>query len=157
VAELWARALDSVGMVLKNCLATARPVSFMKEVLTLGLDAEHFDLVNGSPTHTQLEKKLKELGYTNVQVKFIREETNSASPVLTTPEVTRVSRDSGAGVDAAPGRPVEPSSSVAMAHARSESAPQKAPERLNNEDFKNDPLIQRALEIFKGHIVEVRA
>ena len=25
------------------------------------------------------------------------------------------------------------------------------------EDFKNDPLIKRALEIFKGTIVEVRA
>ena len=28
---------------------------------------------------------------------------------------------------------------------------------FSKEDFKNDPLIQRALEIFKGTIVEVRA
>jgi hypothetical protein len=28
---------------------------------------------------------------------------------------------------------------------------------FNKEDFKNDPLIQKALEVFKGTIVEVRA
>jgi hypothetical protein len=28
---------------------------------------------------------------------------------------------------------------------------------FNKNDFKNDPLIQKALEIFKGQIVEVRA
>jgi hypothetical protein len=32
-----------------------------------------------------------------------------------------------------------------------------APVSLNKDDFKNDPLIQKALEIFKGQIVEVRA
>jgi hypothetical protein len=29
--------------------------------------------------------------------------------------------------------------------------------QFSKEDFKNDPLIQKALEIFKGTIVEVRA
>ena len=28
---------------------------------------------------------------------------------------------------------------------------------FNAEEFKNDPLIQKALEVFKGRIVEVRA
>jgi hypothetical protein len=28
---------------------------------------------------------------------------------------------------------------------------------FNKDDFKNDPLIQKALEIFKGQIVEVRS
>ena len=28
---------------------------------------------------------------------------------------------------------------------------------LNAEDFKNDPLIQKALEVFKGRIIEVRS
>jgi len=28
---------------------------------------------------------------------------------------------------------------------------------FNKDDFKNDPLIQKALEMFKGQIVEVRA
>jgi len=44
------------------------------------------------------------------------------------------------------------------------SAPVKAgaparvgePAKMNVDDFKNDPLIKKALEIFKGTIVEVR-
>jgi hypothetical protein len=32
-----------------------------------------------------------------------------------------------------------------------------APVPFSKDDFKNDPLIQKALEIFKGQIVEVRA
>jgi hypothetical protein len=31
------------------------------------------------------------------------------------------------------------------------------PLAMSLEDFKNDPLIQKALEVFKGQIVEVRA
>jgi DNA polymerase-3 subunit gamma/tau len=161
VQELWARALDSVGMVLRNCLEGARPISFVKEVLTLGLDAEHFDLVNGSPTHTQLEKKLKELGYANVQVKFIREETATRALALATPEMARLPRDPGQEPEVVPrpqgGAAGQKQAPVAVAQARSEPPVPKAPERLNTEDFKNDPLIQRALEIFKGHIVEVHA
>jgi hypothetical protein len=32
-----------------------------------------------------------------------------------------------------------------------------SPMPFSKDDFKNDPLIQKALEIFKGQIVEVRA
>ena len=32
-----------------------------------------------------------------------------------------------------------------------------APVSFSKDDFKNDPLIQKALEVFKGTIVEVRA
>jgi hypothetical protein len=32
-----------------------------------------------------------------------------------------------------------------------------APGPVNMEDFKNDPLIQRALEMFKGQIVGARS
>jgi hypothetical protein len=41
-----------------------------------------------------------------------------------------------------------------------QNPPQKeklAPIPFDKDDFKNDPLIQKALEIFKGQIVEVRA
>jgi hypothetical protein len=37
------------------------------------------------------------------------------------------------------------------------SSEKLAPVAFNKDDFKKDPLIQRALEIFKGQIVEVRA
>jgi DNA polymerase-3 subunit gamma/tau len=146
VEDLWARALGAAGMVIRNCLQSARPISFAKDVLTLGLDTEHFDLINQSPTHTELEKKLKELGYANVKVSFIREETVAPVAVL----------EPAANLQPIQQQPPA-SAPVVVAQARSAPPPPRAPERLNTEDFKNDPLIQRALEIFKGHIVEVRA
>jgi DNA polymerase-3 subunit gamma/tau len=82
VEALWARALDAAGLMIRKCLETARPISFAKDVLTLGLDAEHFDLINRSPTHAELEKKLRDLGYANVKVTFIREEAIAPAPVV---------------------------------------------------------------------------
>ena len=43
-------------------------------------------------------------------------------------------------------------------HAPAPATPaQAAAPKFSKEDFKNDPLIKKALEIFKGTIVEVRA
>jgi hypothetical protein len=53
---------------------------------------------------------------------------------------------------AASGKPVS-----AAAAPKSAPAPKGAvPVKKNADDFKNDPLIQKALEVFKGTIVEVR-
>ena len=50
------------------------------------------------------------------------------------------------------------SSSTKSFSASSPSTVEKATSApFNKEDFKNDPLIQKALEIFKGQIVEVHS
>ena len=41
--------------------------------------------------------------------------------------------------------------------AESKPGNAKTPKPFAKDDFKNDPLIQKALEIFKGQIVDVRA
>jgi hypothetical protein len=48
--------------------------------------------------------------------------------------------------------------SAAPASGRTTTAPGKAaePAKKSLDEFKNDPLIKKALEIFKGTIVEVR-
>ena len=51
--------------------------------------------------------------------------------------------------------PVASAKSAAPAASRNREKPAAVP--FNKDDFKNDPLIQKALEIFKGQIVEVRA
>jgi hypothetical protein len=61
----------------------------------------------------------------------------------------------------APPAVVTPSKTTPPGPARS-AAGQTAKDKLmpvafDKESFKNDPLIQKALEIFKGQIVEVRA
>ena len=63
---------------------------------------------------------------------------------------------------------VEPKASLSPVPANAPAAARMAPEnkrppekpvsgKLDPEEFKNDPLIKQALEIFKGQIVEVRA
>jgi hypothetical protein len=51
---------------------------------------------------------------------------------------------------------LEPANPAPQARpARSAPSPRKeAAARLTQDDFKNDPLIQKALEIFKGQIVK---
>ena len=49
----------------------------------------------------------------------------------------------------------KPAASAAAPAPSAEKKP--APIVFNKDEFKNDPLIKKALEIFKGTIVEVRA
>jgi DNA polymerase-3 subunit gamma/tau len=148
LGRLWTRLVEAVGQAspfVRSYFIEAHPVSLSKTLLTIGFDpefAEHLALVDNSRNHTLLQTKLSELGHPNMQVKFVQ----AAAP---------------------PNRPAEPV--PAPAPAPSPAAPAAkpvadAPPRQNpppassgKDDFKNDPLIQKALEIFKGQIVEVRS
>jgi hypothetical protein len=104
------------------------------------------ELVNNPKTHALLQGKLQELGHVNAQARFVKADQPlpraNAQPIV--PPMT-------ARPAAAPVRKPEPAEPVAPASKRE---PPAAP--LNLEDFKNDPLIQKALELFKGQIVDVR-
>jgi hypothetical protein len=115
----------------------ANPVSFLKNVLVIGFDPEfqdHLGLVDNSRNHTLLQTKLAELGHANCQIKFIKAEV----PIGQSKPAT-----------SAPMTPVAKSPKVPAAVKTVVGAP--ATEK------KSAPLIQKALEIFKGQIVEVRA
>ena len=113
-------------------LAHGEPVSLEKQVLTIRLPAEESGHVEIADTKT-LQAKLAELGHPNTQIRFIVAEGQPAAIHAPAPVVV-----------AAP-----------VVAAAKKEAP--VPQKLNAEEFKNDPLIQKALEIFRGHIVEVRA
>jgi hypothetical protein len=107
-------------------------------------------LVDNARNHALLHTKLAELGHHNAQIKFIKAErptgrvaapTPVAAPVPASAAVT--SKRSEVGT---PAPTIQPT-----IKEKSASVP------FNKDDFKNDPLIQKALEIFKGTIVEVRA
>ena len=151
LAGLWARLVEAVGRVspfTRSYLVDANPVSFDKNLLTIGFDPEfedHLGLVDNARNHTLLQTKLAELGHANAQIKFVKMEASAArvphpakvaSPALAAPKQT----EGGA-----------PTSSTPVAKEKPVSV------SFNKNDFKNDPLIQKALEIFKGQIVEVRA
>jgi DNA polymerase-3 subunit gamma/tau len=158
LADLWARLVEAVGRAspfTRTYLLEAHPVSFQKNVFTIGFDPEfedHLGLVDNARNHTLLQTKLLELGHPNAQIKFIKAEA---------PEKRAATPIEAAAPPApapAPTAPSKPSAAVKPAAAVPAPAKEKlTPVPFNKDDFKNDPLIQKALEIFKGQIVEVRA
>ncbi len=156
--ELWRQLVEAVGRAspfTKTYLLEAHPVSLAKNLFTIGFDPEfedHIGLVDNARNHTLLQTKLSELGHPNLQIKFIKSErpvglAQPAPVVETAPEpVKPVAAPTAAAAKPAPApvatpAPKEKSASVAF----------------SKDDFKNDPLIQKALEVFKGKIVEVRS
>jgi DNA polymerase III subunit gamma/tau len=141
--KLWQDLVEAVGRAnpfVKTYFVEAHPVSFGKNVLTIGFDpefADHLLLVDNSKNHALVQTKLAELGYPRAQVKFLRAEAPPREKA------------------AAPALPPPPAAKPVPASEPPKPAQEAAP--LKKDDFKNDPLIQKALEVFKGQIVEVRS
>jgi len=140
LAGLWTKLVEAVSRVspfIRTYLLEAGPVSFEKNTLIIGFDpefADHLALIDNPRNHTLLQTKLTEIGHPNAQIKFIKAEL--------------------------PADRVRSQAMIPPAPAASPAAPAReksAPVTFNKNDFKDDPLIQKALEIFKGQIVEVRA
>jgi DNA polymerase-3 subunit gamma/tau len=154
---LWRNLLEAVGRVssfTRSYFLEAHPVSLSRGVLTIGFDpefADHLELVNNQKTHAILQTKLKELGQPDTQIKFVQAERPDS-----------FARVEASAPPAPPTSPTLPTSPPLPQPASSAAAAPPArkkvePAALNAEDFKNDPLIKKALEIFKGQIVEVRS
>jgi DNA polymerase III subunit gamma/tau len=148
--QLWVMLVEAVGRAspfVRTYFTEAHPVSLAKNVLTIGFDEEfaaHIPLVDNSKNHTLIQTKLAELGHPKVMVKFIQAEAppkykNAPVPPAATPAPAPA--PSPAPAKSAPAEPVK---------TKTEPAPS------DKEDFKNDPLIKKALEVFKGQIAEVR-
>jgi hypothetical protein len=157
--ELWVRLLEAVGRVspfTRTYLVDAYPAAFSDNVLTIGFDPEFEDqlgLVDNARNHTLLQTKLAELGHPNAQIKFVKAEAPAGRVTATAPTAaSRPPAPTAVPKRAETGATVsEPKPAASPAKEKSVSVP------FNKDDFKNDPLIQKALEIFKGQIVEVRA
>ena len=156
LTELWHQLVEAVGRAstfTRSYLLNAHPVSFVKSVFTIGFDQEFADylgLVDNARNHTLLATKLAELGHPNAMIKFVKAEAPANwNPKSIESVATAPTRDASPAPVAA--KPVDKSAPAV--------APEKklAPVAFNKDDFKNDPLIKKALEIFKGTIVEVRA
>jgi DNA polymerase-3 subunit gamma/tau len=156
---LWAQLVDAAGRAspfVRTYLLEAHPVSFERGLFVIGFDPEfddHRGLVDNSRNHSLLQTKLAEVGHAGVQFKFIRAEAQAGRARL-----------APTAVPAAPApTPTQPAAKSTTAQSATKPAPaatkEKAPAPMafNKDDFKNDPLIQKALEVFKGQIVEVRA
>jgi len=158
LSQLWGNLVEAVGRVsafTRSYLLEAHPVSLARNVFTIGFDPEfeeHIALVDVARNHTLLQTKLAELGHPGVQIKFIKAETPAGWQRSTEPAPVAqpASRAAAANLSSAAETTV---SAPPIAPVKERAAPIA----FSKDDFKNDPLIQKALEIFKGQIVEVRA
>ncbi len=157
----WADLVEQVGKAspfVKTYLLEAHPVSLVKNVLTIGLDPEfeeHLALMDNSKTRTLLQTKLEEAGIARGQVKFILSERPAARRGAPTESAPPSSPSS------APESP-QPAATARMSKAStpgstSDKTLAPKPLSLGMEEFKSDPLIRQALEIFRGQIVDVRS
>ena len=153
--NVWPRLVEAVTHASRftgGYLINAHLVSFAKNVFTIGFDPEFEDqlgLVDKTKSHTLLQTKLAELGHPNAQIKFIKAE----APVGRVPIATQSAPAAPSATPKPAALPTAPNPAATTASSKEKlvSVP------FNKDDFKNDPLIQKALEIFKGQIVEVRA
>ena len=152
--ELWKNLLEAVGRAspfTRSYLLEAQPVSFERGTLVIGFDPEFGDylgLVDNPRNHALLQTKLAELGHPNSHLKFIKRDRD----VTKTPAAPAPAKPA----PAAPS-PVTPKATTTATTAPAPKVEKSAPVPFNKDEFKNDPLIKKALEVFKGQIIEVRA
>ncbi len=157
LATLWAQLVEAVGKVspfTRSYLVDANPVSFVKNILVIGFDPEfedHLGLVDNARNHTLLQTKLAELGHANCQIKFIKAE----APVGRAPRPAAAMPVPPVAAPQAASTPIVPKPAAGAVPPVLEK--KSAPMPFNKDTFKDDPLIQKALEIFKGTIIEVRS
>ncbi|MDB6018168.1 MAG: polymerase subunit gamma/tau [Pedosphaera sp.] len=158
--QIWNRLVELVGRAspfTRTYLLEAHPVSLARNVFTIGFDPEfedHMGLVDNARNHTLLQTKLGELGHANMQIKFIKSERPADwdTGVVETVKEPAVSPAPAAVAASAASKPA-----AARAAASPPPKEKSVSTPFNKDEFKNDPLIQKALEVFKGQIVEVRA
>ncbi len=154
--SLWSQLVEVAGRAspfMRTYLLEAHPVSFEKGLFIIGFDPEfddHRGLVDNARNHTLLQTKLTELGHPGAQIRFIKADAPAGRARIASVAVAGPTSESPAPKNS----PAAPKSSASTPVAKEKPA---APVAFNKDDFKNDPLIQKALEVFKGQIVEVRA
>ncbi|MGD0015907.1 MAG: DNA polymerase III subunit gamma/tau [Verrucomicrobiia bacterium] len=138
LSEAWEYAVEHLGKVTplaKSYLVGTRPLRLQGNVVVIGFDpefAERREFVDTVRNRELLQGKLGEKLRMNVSLRF--DVTDEATEPSSTPP---------APVPKAHGAPAVDNPATAGAGK-------------NLDEFRNDPLIKKALEIFKGTIVEVR-
>ncbi len=152
---LWAQVVASASPLSRGALQTGQPVSLEKGVLTVAFPASlenQLSLIDTDRSRKTIETRIAEWGRT-VTLRFIR----SGSLLAPTPAAPASPSTSSP----APARPAAPATPPAPAKPATPAAARPATEKvvpikIDPVEFKNDPLIKEALELFKGTLVEIR-
>lgn len=120
----------------------AHPVSLEGNLLTIGFAPEYIDqmeLADNPKFNQTLQQSMGKLGHSDIEVEFVQAER--PADWGGTPALVEIEAPAGQG--------------IAVPDESRKSKLQEGP--LDMEEFKKDPLIQKALEVFKGQIVDVRS
>lgn len=128
----------------REFLNQGRPLNFDGKAFTIGFDPEFksaMEFLNSPRFRTVLQTKLREFLGHDVGLHFELAEDTELESAKPQPPVSEAVAPTPAPAAAPPAtRPSVP-----------------APSSRDPKDFRNDPLIKKALEIFRGQIVTVRA
>lgn len=153
LARFWSRLIEAVGRVspfTRAYLLDLQPVSFSGNRLVIGYTPEFSDrlaLVDNARTRELLRNALSEAGHREVHIQFTKVQPPPGGAAKPS-EAVPAAASPPPGASGAAGSPAR---SADLGTSSSAAAP------TSLEEFKNDPLIRRALEIFRGQIVSVRA
>ncbi len=146
LTELWAKLLETVGRVspfTSTRFLEAHPISLSGGIFTIGFDPAkegNMHLADNERDRSLLEAKLAELGHPGTQVKIV----TAPAPDGWVARKEHIQRRSTAAF--------ETINAAQPATPNMKSGPMK----ISLTEFKNDALITKALEIFKGQIIEAQ-
>ena len=139
--KLWsllAVAAAKASPFMQTYFQQAHALSFSNGVFEIGFAEEHLALVDNHRNHDMLAEQLAKLGYPDVQFRFTSEAPSDGSEAPP------------------PLEPIDEPTAVVGGLKKGSDKTTPQPEKIDPETFKDDPLIQKALELFRGRIVEVR-
>ncbi len=149
----WALLVETAGAssaFLKNSLSGAHLSRFTmsSRTLVIGMDpviASQIALTQTPKNIKAIKAALKDQGFTRFDVEFVEEPHPSGTPPVP-------------ALNAEPAeKPSARRKKTADGESREKSEPEPVqPTKLDFDEFRNDPQIREALEIFKGQIVDVR-
>ena len=135
MAKMWATMMACLGAFTKSYFTGAYPLLLENGVMTIGFpepSSSQMELADNKETNKVLIQSIEKMGQEVREIRYTIAD-RPADWVVASAEKT------------------------ATDDATSDAAPTKPPEGpVDMEQFKNDPLIQKALEVFKGQIVDVR-
>ncbi len=156
VEAIWAQIIGMASPFTRSALQAGRPVSLERGILTIsyaeGLDSQ-CTVVDTDRVRRGIESKLAEMGRP-ATLRFVRGGSPPAgyaapsAALASAPEAPRTAPTAPA--------PGGSGSSAAVGGAPKPKPEKVVPIKLDPVEFKNDPLIKEAIELFKGQLVEVR-
>ena len=151
---LWAELIGCLGPFVKGNFAEAHLDSVESGVLSIGFPPGHenaLELANNPKTLKALKAKMAELGQDVREVRLIKADTPAdwaaPAPALAPTPTAEVREEAAPQSSQTPDAEPKPNNPP---------KPKMAEGPVDLNEFKNDPLIKKALEVFKGQIVDVR-